>query len=195
VLCNLHYSHLDLRNILNHCETASFLRWCFFVRPHRCVTEAVVVCCYFLVPTARFGPALGCPSQSSPALCSILSSHVRFSACANSCAAPGVLPVFCFCFPIRSLSPYLVLALTAVHRSVLPASLFQSAACSVSHGQESGLLPPTFSRDQVLARAVLAHRIRRLVLLVFLILVTVFQISVVCESLQGEAGIALESPD
>jgi hypothetical protein len=32
-------------------------------------------------------------------------------------------------------------------------------------------------------------------LLVSLILVTVFQISVVCESLQGEADIALESPD
>jgi hypothetical protein len=161
--------HLDLRNFSYHCETAQFLSWCFFVRPHRCVTEAVVVHCYFLAPTARFGPALGCLSQSSPTRCSILSSRVRFSACAGSRAAPGVLPVFCFCFPARSLSPYLVLALTVVHQSVLPASLFQSAACSVSRSQESGLLPQTFSWDQVLARVVLACRIRRLVLLVSLI--------------------------
>jgi hypothetical protein len=66
------------------------------------------------------------------------------------------------------------LALTTVRRLVLPTSVFQSAARSVLLRQESGLLPPTFSRDKVVARAVLARRVRRLVSLGSLILTRFF---------------------
>jgi hypothetical protein len=122
--------------------------------------------------------------------CLILSSRARFSACTGSRAASGVFPVFRFCFPcsvFESVSGFGSHGSSSIRSSGL--------VSSVLHGQESGLLPQTFSRDQVLARAVLARRVRKLVLLVSLIFDSVFQFLVVCELLQGEVDIVPESPD